>query len=397
MIIASFNVENLFARAKVLDTTTWEEGAAQLAAFERFNRIAQRRVYRAADKRSMIDDLITLAVFVRSRSKVIRQPNLAAQLAVLRENRGDFVVERKATGIEVVADGRGDWIGWLELVVEPVDEVAIRMTAQVVKEVGADVLAVVEAENRPSLVRFNEELLGDKYRHVMLVDGNDQRGIDVGLLTTRAHPIASVTSHVDDRDPDNPVVSRRDNRLFSRDAPVYRVRCGAHDLYVVVNHLKSQSRTGQEPPDNLRGRQVKRLAAIYRQLRRDGRTYIAMLGDFNRGPDPNDIASGGHPSLGALFDRRLGLVDAFSLPQFVVGARDGTFQGSALRDRLDYIFMSPDLATCVKQGGVSRKGLWGRSTNVNPPTDWDIYPEITASKHAASDHAAIWIDVELPK
>lgn len=392
MIIASFNVENLFARAKVLDTTTWEEGATKLAAFERFNRTAQRRVYRARDKRSMIDDLITLAVFVQSGSKVIRQPNLAAQLAVLRENRGDFVVERQATGIEVVAGGRGDWIGWIELVVEPVDEVAIRMTANVMRDVGADVLAVVEAENRPSLVRFNEELLGDRYRHVMLVDGNDQRGIDVGLLTTRAHPIASVTSHVDDRDPENPVIARRDNRLFSRDAPVYRVRCGQHDLYLVINHLKSQSRTGEEPPDDLRRRQANRLASIYRRLRRAGCTYVAMVGDFNRGPDKD----GGHPSLEALFDRRLGLVDAFSLGQFVVGPREGTFQGSALRDRLDYIFMSPDLARCVKRGGVFRTGLWGRSTNINPPADWDIYPEISASKHAASDHAAIWVDVDLP-
>ena len=84
MIIASFNVENLFARAKVLDTTTWAEGAKRLAAFERFNRTAQRRRYRAADKRTMIDDLITLGVLVTSRSKVIRQDNISAQMAILR-------------------------------------------------------------------------------------------------------------------------------------------------------------------------------------------------------------------------------------------------------------------------------------------------------------------------
>jgi len=35
MIIASFNVEILFARAKILDNATWEEGSTQLAAFER--------------------------------------------------------------------------------------------------------------------------------------------------------------------------------------------------------------------------------------------------------------------------------------------------------------------------------------------------------------------------
>lgn len=391
MIIASFNVENLFARAKVLDTTTWEAGAERLAAFERFNRTAQRRRYRAADKRSMVDDLITLGVLVTSGSKVIRQRNISNQMALLRENRGDFIVERRETGVEVVATGRGDWIGWIELVVEPVDEVAIRMTARVVRDVHADILAVVEAENRPSLVRFNEEMLGDRYRHVMLVDGNDQRGIDVGLLTTRRYPITSVTSHVDDRDTKNANAERRDHRLFSRDAPVYTVRCGEHDVFVVVNHLKSQSRTGTEPPDELRRRQSDRLAAIYRELRRNGATYIAFAGDFNRGPE-----DGAHPSLEALFNPRLGLVDAYSLHTFKVGPRPGSFQGSSLRDRLDYIFLSPELAACVTRGGVFRKGLWGRSTNVNPPADWAIYPEITASKHAASDHAAIWVDVRLP-
>jgi len=394
MRLASFNVENLFARAKVLNTTTWEEGRPQLAAFERFNRTAQRRFYRQSDKRQMLGDLETLKVITRASSdgRLIRQPNQAAQLAILRENRGDFMVERRATGIEIVAAGRADWIGWLELVVEPVDEVAIRMTAKVIKDLAAGVLAVIEAEHRPSLVRFNESMLANRYRHVMLVDGNDLRGIDVGLLTTASRPIVEVESHVDDRDTRNPNVMRRENRLFSRDAPVFSVRCGAEELFVIVNHLKSQSRTGDEPPDDLRTRQSTRLAAIYRRLRRDGATFIAMVGDFNRGPD----TGGGHPSLEALFRPALGLVDAFGLPQFDVGPRPGTWQSCGLRDRLDYIFLSPELAARVTRGGVFRRGLWGRPTNQNAPEDWEIYPEITESVHAASDHAAVWVDLDFP-
>jgi endonuclease/exonuclease/phosphatase family metal-dependent hydrolase len=394
MRLASFNVENLFARAKVLNTATWEEGRPKLAAFERFNRTAQRRFYRKVDKQKMLEDLETLAVITRASSdgRLIRQPNAAAQLAILRENRGDFMIERRATGIEIVATGRADWIGWLDLVVEPVDEVAIRMTARVIQDLAAGVLAVVEAEHRPSLLRFNESMLANRYRHVMLVDGNDQRGIDVGLLTTASRPIVRVESHVDDRDTKHPDPTKRDNRLFSRDAPVYTVRCGRETLHVVVNHLKSQSRTGDEPPDVLRTRQSARLAAIYRQLRRDGATFVAAVGDFNRGPDE----SGGHPSLEALFRPGLGLVDAFSLPSFDPGPRPGTFQSCGLRDRLDYIFLSPELAARVTRGGLFRRGLWGRATNVNPPEDWEIYPEITASVHAASDHAAIWVDLDFP-
>ena len=108
MRLASFNVENLFARAKVLNTATWDEGRPQLAAFERFNRTAQRRFYRKVDKQQMLRDLETLDVITRASSdgRLIRQPNIGAQMAILRENRGDFMIERATTGIEIVGDGR---------------------------------------------------------------------------------------------------------------------------------------------------------------------------------------------------------------------------------------------------------------------------------------------------
>lgn len=83
--------------------------------------------------------------------------------------------------VTITAAGRADWIGWAELRVEPTDEVTPRLTAKVLQDVNADIVGVVEAEDRPSLVRFNRELVG-LYRSVMLVDGNDDRGIDVGIM-----------------------------------------------------------------------------------------------------------------------------------------------------------------------------------------------------------------------
>jgi hypothetical protein len=35
------------------------------------------------------------------------------------------------------------------------------------------------------------------------------------------------------------------------------------------------------------------------------------------------------------------------------------------------------------------------TTNKNPPQDWPVFPQITKSIHAASDHAAVWIDLDL--
>jgi hypothetical protein len=89
------------------------------------------------------------------------------------------------------------------------------------------------------------------------------------------------------------------------------------------------------------------------------------------------------------------LVDAYSLGSFDPGPRPGTFQSSGIRNRLDYILLSQDLATKVVGGGIERHGLWGDPDNVNPPSDWQVFQDITASQHAASDHGAIYVDVDI--
>jgi hypothetical protein len=65
------------------------------------------------------------------------------------------------------------------------------------------------------------------------------------------------------------------------------------------------------------------------------------------------------------------------------------------RNRIDYIFVSKNLVPKVVRGGVERHGLWGAPTNKNPPSAWDIYPTITESSQAASDHAAVFVDVNI--
>jgi hypothetical protein len=53
-------------------------------------------------------------------------------------------------------------------------------------------------------VRFNHDLLADRYEHVMLIDGNDTRGIDVGIMTTAQVEILCSRSNVDTPDPGRP-------------------------------------------------------------------------------------------------------------------------------------------------------------------------------------------------
>src|SRR5947208_1146217 len=72
--------------------------------------------------------------------------------------------------------------------------------------------AVVEADNRIALRDFSKIMLtkiGDvPFDHVMLIDGNDDRGIDVGVMTRGDSAITQIRSHVDDTDAHGEVFSR---------------------------------------------------------------------------------------------------------------------------------------------------------------------------------------------
>ncbi len=379
--IASFNVENLFARPKAFNTADWSIGRPALRAYREVSEIFSKAVYTANDKQRILDLLVTLDIYRRNSSGAIRRINTQSpRWAWLRKNKGKF--DRQPANpnqdVEIIANGRGDWIGWVELAKEATDETATRMTAQVIQDVAADILGIVEAEDRPSLVRFNNELLGGFYRHVMLVDGNDERGIDVGIMTRANFGIESIRSNIDTED--------AEGIIFSRDCPQYEVHTrGGTVLHVLVNHFKSQSGGG--------GRKRQRQAAEVRRTvdRLVGQAqHVIVLGDLNEGPVP---ATGQPVNLRRLFDVHGPLVDCYTLPAFQVGSRPGTFGSCGLRNRLDYILISRSLVPNFAGGGIFRQGLWGN--RVNRPTAWATYPQITRSSQQASDHAAIYVDLNI--
>jgi Endonuclease/Exonuclease/phosphatase family len=176
-----------------------------------------------------------------------------------------------------VANSRYDWTGWLELAKEPVDEVTTNMTAQVLLDVNADVQGVVEVEDRPSLDRFNKDLLGGHFEHVMLIDGNDTRGIDVGIMTSKNVEIESMHSNVDVPDP-----GAANERLFSRDCAEYLCRLpGKTKVRVLLNHFKSRSGGGGEK----RARQAQEVRDIVDGPVASGEKNLIVMGDLNEGPD----------------------------------------------------------------------------------------------------------------
>jgi len=53
--------------------------------------------------------------------------------------------------------------------------------------------------------------------------------------------------------------------------------------------------------------------------------------------------------------------------------------------------LSPNLFANVTSAGVFRKGAWG-GTNGDR---WPIFDTMTHKVHQASDHAAVWADIDL--
>ncbi len=278
MRIASYNVQNLFARARALSMGTWAAGRPVLEAHAQINELFERSTYTDATKRRILALLDELGLLHSDTS----------QFARLQVIRGRLLRRPRNGDVEVVASGRADWIGWVELTKAPIDDLAISHTAMVVRDVAADVLGIVEVEDRATLARFSDSLVdvgGVPYDQALLLDGNDDRGIDVGILLGGGFTLEHLRTHMYDRDDEGIV--------FSRDCPEYHLRTtSGEQVVVLVNHFKSKGYS--EPGDRLgngrRRRQAARVAEIYSGLGASGVDAVAVVGDLNDTPDSEPLA-----------------------------------------------------------------------------------------------------------
>ncbi|WP_408899387.1 endonuclease/exonuclease/phosphatase family protein [Nocardioides sp. R1-1] len=372
MRIASFNVENLFARPKAMDSgeADAETRSRILAAHARVSELFERASYAGVEAEIL---------------------DLLDQLGVLNDDEGTFVRLRKLRGrllrrpmtgpVTLVAEGRADWVGWVELKTVAVNVRATEHTALVIKELGADVLTVVEADDRPGLEMFNRAMLpavgGTPYPQVMVVEGNDTRGIDVGCMAAPGYTLAQMRTHIFDADTQGPVFSR-DCCEYHFDTP------GGSRLVVLANHFKSKGYASRNDPIGAkrRKRQARRVAAIYKALRKEGLEYVAITGDLNDDPASDALA----PLLSLP-----GLTDISAHPDFDWNHRRGTYGSGNEKDKIDYVLLSDPLFARATGGGVYRKGVYRGSRTKDP---WEVFPTLDRPEHEASDHAAIYADLE---
>jgi endonuclease/exonuclease/phosphatase family metal-dependent hydrolase len=369
MKIAAFNVENLFDRPRAFNLEDVKKGTEITDAVAELNGLINRPVYSSADKARMIE-LIRFLKLTQSEPP----------FAIFRKIRGAFWRKPKTGPLEIVADGRPDWVGWVELRTEPNNAVAVMNTGRVIQEVNPDILAVIEAEDRVALRQFSEQVLlkldGVPYDEIMLIDGNDDRGIDVGLMTRKGYSVGLMRSHIHDL---------RDNgeKVYSRDCPEYAVTTPSGEMiWILPNHFKSKFGGNDASSISKRRDQAERTAEIYERLRSEGHDKVVILGDLNDTPDAEPL----NRLLAGTDLKEVSEHSDFDTGEF---AGKGTYGLGNDSQKIDYLLLSPALFARVTASGLFRKGAWAGSR----PKRWEVFPQLEKPIHAASDHHLVWVEI----
>ena len=366
--VASFNVENLFARPKVFNFRDKSVGDALLKRIGEFRKILKEATYTAAIK-----------------DKIVAEFNLGTEndpplkeFIKIREDRGKLWKRSGWAITGVKANGSGDWDGTIEFEKAKFSETGRKNTAKVIRAVKADVACIVEADNRPGLKSFDTDLLSSMYRYEMLIDGNDQRGIDVGLYSK--FPLGLIRTHMFD--------GRGNSKTFSRDCPEYElILPNGKSLFVLCNHLKSKGYGAQATSNARRKRQAESIREILSSydLTTD---LVVVAGDLNDTPDSTPLKP------------VMDLPNLFDVLELEFGSQTNnrwTYHYKSF-EQIDYVLVSKPLRDRFVQAGVERRGMYNlkklTSENDQIP-DETQFGTVTHWTNAASDHGAVWADFNL--
>ena len=207
--------------------------------------------------------------------------------------------------------------------------------AEVIESSQADVIAFQEVENLEILTQFRDKNgLADDYPHVVLVEGNDNRGIDVALFSK--HPIENVVSHKEKVFP----IEGQEDRGFLRDLLQADIDIPEYGpVRFFVSHFASK--IGGERSDQMRAAEAKAAREIIQQETKafPSQKYVIM-GDFNDTPDSEAVKI-----LTDKDEKGWGLVDAFRNEPETVSypTREKTAKKWGYK-RIDHILLSPEMA-----------------------------------------------------
>jgi hypothetical protein len=248
--------------------------------------------------------------------------------------------------------------GSFERVSGPVDkeEASRAAQARAILEEDLDVVVLQEVENIAALEQFAAEHLNGAYR-AFLIEGNDERGIDVAFLVKKDLPFEIEQRSRKGETWSDPAQGGREVPLFSRDLTSLVIRAAGRPQPLAVlfgTHMKSKRDRPGDPDSELQRRaQARRTAEVLAETRAEFGPAVPVLiaGDFN-GDLTHDAA------LRPIFEA--GFVDGFdaapapTAPEDRVSHTYHPRDGAAQAHQMDGVVISQDWAGLVKRTHAHR-------------------------------------------
>ncbi len=207
----------------------------------------------------------------------------------------------------------------------------------------------------------------------MCIDGNDLRGIDVGLLSR--YPISNIRTHIFDKKPSS------SKPVFPRDCLEVELAVGNKSLHILCNHLTSKLSDKTGAKRKFQSEEIKKIIHANYNLNTD---LVVVAGDLNDTPDSSALSP--LLNMNNLYDV-LKLQFGNTLPDRWTYHYQNKFQ------QIDYVLVSKPLKDVFQQAGIERRGMFdlARFTNGTEQS----FDSITSPANAASDHGAVWADFNL--
>ncbi len=266
-----------------------------------------------------------------------------------------------------------------------------------------DIMALQEVENMQALGDFNSTNFDKHYKYRYLIDGNDDRQIDVGFYSN--FPATRIRTHQFAKDIDG-------THLFSRDCleidfaltdDEEKIDDSTPILTVFNNHLKSKfidfrvkesdREKAKQNADSKRKRQADEIVRILKE-RFEGNDFekrdFIVCGDFN------DLPSS--PSLTKLLNsgienvvNRIGNGDI---------KKEWTYYYSQENtlEQMDYILLSPSLSKKNKNNKpeIERRGMANyRKLKTDHNFDLKRFEGVTKRGTEASDHCPVFMELNI--
>ena len=401
--IATFNIENLFARLEFADPTRPADNRIGMYVFPD---TAEARVARRTAEATLSDDTrqLTAQALLDTDADVValQEVDNEAGLQLFRD------VYLTPTLAPRIADAIKQRLP------------ALREQAHALPGDAAANLKRLMADARAEIER------GAIYGYARVIEGNDKRGIDVGLLSRK--PLLRISSHAHwtYRDfglwnpdlasaidgerrgrEDQPARATPNDRIFRRDCLEVDVDLGEGRTLTIYNcHFKANP-PHREATYPIRLAEAKALRRIIRM--RFGKTAAeapwVICGDLNDYVELDgdrtmaDLVTGQptRSALAPLLDASDGRAPfAFDANQLIADPRDrwtSYFPRDDAYSQLDHILLSPALwrANQDKKPTIGRAGQPYRASRYTGPR----YPRIGFDRPKASDHCPIVMELDV--